>query len=785
MDPFSVFGGRIAVFDGAMGTMLQNAGLAPGEAPEILNYRNAQAVEEVHRAYISAGADVITTNTFGANRIKLERVGLGVAETYKKAVAIARAAAGKAGRKIIVAADVGPTGVLLPPLGDADFEKAVSVYAECAKAAEAAGADILLFETMSNLYECKAAVIAARENCSLPVAVSVTFDEGGRMLTGADAECAAVYLSGLGADAIGVNCGLGPDAIFPIAKIICENCGTPVFVNANAGMPVISGGKTYYRETPERFFAFAKDLAAIGVNAVGGCCGTDPKHIESVKKALDGALALKRGNKPLAVCSGTKVYRFGEKTAVIGERLNPTGKKLLKAALNSGDTAYVMREASSQESAGADLLDVNAGLPGIDEPKVLCDMIRAVQSVCDLPLQIDSASPEALARAVRIYNGVPVINSVSGKEEVLKDVLPIMKKYGGAAVALLLDDGGIPQSPEGRIAIADKIITRAESEGIDSSRLIFDALTMTVATDKNNGETTLECVEKLAKTGRMTVLGVSNISYGMPDRDRINASFLGAAIDKGLTAAIINPSSPHTNAVFASPSPHGEFRFEFAEEDTAYALPSYGEKAITLIEAIRRGLPSEAGTAAKAELESGKKPLEVIDGSIIPALNALGDDYEQKRVFLPRLLSGAEAAKAAFGAISLAVGDGNNEGAPTVVFATVRGDIHDIGKNIVVTLLRNYGFNVVDLGKDVPPETVLEAAKDSGAYLVGLSALMTTTLPAMSETVELIHRELPKVKVMVGGAVLTQEYADAMNADFYGSDAISAVRYAEKLRDRK
>lgn len=778
---FSIFTSRPAVFDGAMGTMLQNVSLGAGEPPEVLNFREPLKVRAVHEAYINAGADVITTNSFGSNRIKLAESGLDAAETMKKAVAIAREAADNAGRRVLVAADVGPTGKLMRPLGELDFETARDAFAECAISASEAGADFLLFETMSDLYECKAAVIAARESCNLPVAVSVTFDGCGHMLTGADAECAAVYLSGLGVDAIGVNCGIGPDAMEFIARTICKYCDTPVFVNANAGMPVMIDGKTFYRETPRRFADFARTLVGFGVNAVGGCCGTTPEHISAIRSALDGEeISNREPELSPACCSGTRVYRFGKETAVIGERLNPTGKAALKNALREGDMSYVAAEASAQEAQGASLLDVNAGLPDIDESAVLPQMVEAVQSVTDLPLQLDSANPESLERAARIYNGIPVINSVSGKRDSLESVLPVIKKYGALAVALLLDENGIADDADGRLLVADEIIKTAEEAGISRRRLLCDALTMTIATDPKNGEKTLDCVKKLHDSGLMTVLGVSNISYGMPDRERINASFLGAAINRGLTAAIINPASDTAKLVIKDPSECKDFVYDPNEHENESTATNVACE-LTLFDAVFRGLAGESKRLAQSELDSGKKPMDIIETSLIPALNALGDGYERKEIFLPRLLGGADAAKAAFAVINQSSSDGGKKSGLTVVMATVKGDIHDIGKNIVVTLLKNYGFTVIDLGKDVPPERVLESARESGAKLVGLSALMTTTVPAMAETVELIHNELPGVRVMVGGAVLTQEYADAMHADFYGSDAMSAVKFAQSV----
>lgn len=782
MNPFSYFRDRHAVFDGGMGTMLQQKGLKAGALPETMNFDAPDAVTEIHEKYIKAGADIISTNSFGANELKLDGTGLDPDKTVEKAVLLARAAADKADRRVFVAADFGPTGKLFAPSGELTFEDACNAFGRAAKAAEKAGADLIFFETMSDLYECKAAVLGARESCSLPIAVSVTFDETGHTLTGADADCVCVYLCGLGADAIGINCGLGPDLMEPIAKKLAAISTVPVIVNANAGLPVIENGKTVFKVGAERFFEFASSLCDHGVFAVGGCCGTTPLHISAVAEALK--------NKPYcgpkqtvlsAVCSGSRAFFFGNKTAVIGERLNPTGKPKLKEALKTGNTDYICREAVSQEQSGANLLDINTGLPGIDESAAMVTSIRAAQSVSTLPLVLDSANPAVLENAIRIYDGIPVVNSVNGKKESMEQVLPLIKKYGGMPVCLLLDENGIPETAAGRLEIADRILSSAEEHGIPKEKLVFDALTMTVATDKKNGDTTLECVEKLTKAGLFTVLGVSNISFGLPNRDRVNAMFLGAAINRGLSAAIINPASECAKTVLADPKSCGDFSVEEIEFDSAPADPAKRSE-LTLYEAVFCGL-SDSASELTAELLKTLSPLEIIESRLIPALNALGDGYGKKQLFLPRLLGGASAAKAAFSVLNSELSKNSSaKKGMDIVVATVQGDIHDIGKNIVATLLSNYGFSVTDLGKDVSPQTVVETVKSINAPLVSLSALMTTTVPAMEETVRLLKQECPACKVMVGGAVLTKEYARSMGADFYGEDAISAVRYAMTVK---
>ncbi len=776
----NIFGKKILVFDGAMGTMLQKAGLGIGKLPETMNSENPEAVKDIHKAYINAGADVISSNSFSSNFEKLSPYGMNPFEETYRAVSLAKQAVEESGKNVFVAADLGPTGKLMSPLGDYPFESAVFAYTDAVKGAEKAGADLVFFETFSDLYECKAAVTAVKTYTKLPVAVSLTFDESGRTLTGADAETVAVYLSSLGVDAIGVNCGLGPDAMESIAIDLAKYSGLPVIVNANAGLPKIDeNGETYFDVSAERFESFAKSLWQKGIFGVGGCCGTTPEYIKAVSKAIKDKDRVILGKpKEIAVCSGNRTYKFGKKTAVIGERLNPTGKPKLKEALKSGNLDYLCAEAIAQEQAGADILDVNVGIPEIDETEVLPKVVLALQKVTSLPLQLDSANPEALYQASRIYNGIPIINSVNGKDDNLKAVLPTVKKCGGVAVALLLDEKGIPDEPSGRLEIAEKIIKTAKEYEIPSNRFLFDALTMTVATDEKSGEKTLECVKKLSEKGLMTALGVSNISFGMPNRDAINASFLGAAISRGLTGAIINPSSENMKLVINDKSPNPDFSFSYEESQTIQTQTE--KKEMALFEAVYSGLSGKSKELAKKLLET-EPPLSVIENHLVPALNALGEGYEQKKIFLPRLLGGAEAAKTAFKEINSVLSTESQENGAKIVMATVQGDIHDIGKNIVSTLLSNYGFCVIDLGKDVPPQKVLESAIEHNAKIVGLSALMTTTVPAMAETVKLIKEKRPEIKVMVGGAVLTEEYAQTMGADFYGVDAMASVRYAQSI----
>ncbi len=781
---FQKFAKENLVFDGAMGTMLQKSGLLSGELPENMNIRNKEAVLEIHRAYIKAGARVISSNSFGANKAKLAPFGLDSGKITEIAVQIAREAADESENEVYVAADFGPTGKLMPPLGDFSFEEAVESFKDSVIAAEKAGADFIFFETFSDLYECKAAIIAAKENTSLPVAVSLTFDESKRTLTGADVKTVATYLSALGVDAVGVNCGLGPDLMEPIAIELAKESGLPVIVNANAGLPKIDkDGNTYFDVPPQRFYSFAKSLAENGVFAVGGCCGTNPDYINQVALGIKDANPKRLPKKEeFAVCSGTRTFVFGEKTALIGERLNPTGKPKLKEALKNNNLDYLCGEAVGQQAYGAHILDLNVGIPDVDEEVILKDALLAVQKVCDLPLQLDSANPKALEKAARVYNGIPIINSVSGKEEILETVLPIVKKYGGMVVALLLDDVGIPATAKGRLAIAEKIIARAEEMGISRHRILFDSLTMTVATDAESGEKTLNCVEVLSKMGLKTVLGVSNISFGMPNRDSINASFLGAARARGLSSAIINPASENMRLAINDSNPQRDFVFSYEDSGEASAHTEKGE--LSLYDAVFLGLSAKAKEAAE-KLSAEKSPMEIIDNHLIPALNALGKGYEEKTLFLPRLLGGAEAAKTAFSVLNNLRKTETTESGDRIriIMATVKGDIHDIGKNIVSTLLSNYGFEVLDMGKDVSPQAILDFAIENKVKMVGLSALMTTTVPAMAETVKLLKANAPEIKVMVGGAVMTAEYAKEMGADFYGEDAMAAVKFATSFRD--
>lgn len=762
----------IQFFDGSMGTMLQSAGLAAGELPELLNITGSEKVLAVHRAYAAAGSEYITTNTFGANRLKIKEP----EEIIRAGVRLAKST----GKK--VALDIGPTGKLLKPMGELNFEEAVDIFAQMINAGKD-GSDIVLIETMSDTYEIKAAVLAAKENCALPVFVTMIFDEKGRLLTGADVKTAVTMLEGLGVDAIGFNCGLGPAETLPLVEEIRKWTSLPVIVQPNAGLPESVNGKTVYNVSPADFARDMKKAADIGVSYLGGCCGTTPEHIKAMIEACRNIPANVPEKKAYSfVSSYSKTVALGKKPVIIGERINPTGKKLFKEALRRNDIEYIIKEGLTQTDAGAHILDVNVGLPEIDEVKMMETAVKSLQGVIPAPLQIDTSNIAALERALRIYNGKPMINSVNGKAENMKAVFPLAKKYGGIVVCLCLDENGIPQSAEGRVKIAEKIINTAAEYGIEKKDLIVDALTMTISTDSSNGKETLKAVDYIRNTlGVNTVLGVSNISFGLPKRDAINTAFFTLALQSGLSAGIINPNSQSMMNAYYSFNALSGLDENCTEYINSVTVPEQSAPAgeTTLHTAIVKGIKEDAAKCA-AELLKTMDSLDVINNFIIPALDEVGDGFEKNRIFLPQLLMSADSAKAAFDVIKekLVLSGKKEESGQKIVLATVHGDIHDIGKNIVKVLLSNYGFDVIDLGKDVPEEDVLKAVQESGAKLVGLSALMTTTVPAMERTIELLHKNTD-AKVIVGGAVLTQAYADMIHADHYAKDAMETVRLAQ------
>ncbi len=769
------------IFDGAMGTELQKMGLFPGELPETWNIIHPERVASVHRAYFAAGADIVCTNTFGANLLKFEKDEL--KSIIEAAVRIAKneAPSGK-----FVALDIGPLGKMLAPFGDLPFERAVEIFSETVKLGAAAGVDMIALETFADTYEIKAAMLAVKENCDLPVLASCAYDATGHVMTGGDAAAMVALLEGLGADMIGANCGVGPDLILPTAKALVEYASVPVMIKANAGLPKIVDGKTVFTVTPEDFARDAKALAELGVSALGGCCGTTPEHIRATVAAIKDipCTPVEHKNTTL-VSSYSHAVTLGDTPKLIGERINPTGKKLLKEALRTGDISYILSQGANQAEAGAHILDVNVGLPEIDETEMMCRVLSELQSVLDLPLQIDTSYPATMESAARIYNGKPLLNSVNGKKESMEAVFPIAKKYGGVVVGLTLDENGIPDTVEGRTAIAERIINTAAEYGIDKKNIIIDPLTLTVATDKNAANVTLAAMKMInEKLGVATCLGVSNVSFGLPAREKINSVFFSLALNSGLDAAIMNPSSEAMMnsyrsflALTGNDEACAEY-IEFASASTAEDNAPVGD--ITLFDAILKGLSAKASELTTEALKA-RDVMSIINEILVPALDKVGEGFASGRVFLPQLLISAEAAKAAFSVIKSSMTSENVAKKDKIILATVRGDIHDIGKNIVASLLENYNYEVIDLGRDVAPEAVVAAAKAHGVRLVGLSALMTTTVPSMEETIKAIRAELPDCKVMVGGAVLTQDYADMIGADHYSPDAMDSVRYAEEI----
>lgn len=780
-------GKRILFFDGGMGTLLQEQGLQAGELPETWNLKNPEPIIQIHKAYLAAGADIILANTFGANRFKygedLEKIVTAGVANAKKAVA-------ESGKKAYVALDIGSTGKLLKPMGTLDFEEAVGVFAEIIRVGEKAGADLILIETMSDTYELKAAVLAAKENSALPIMATVIFDESKKMLTGASPQVVVSLLEGLGVDALGINCGLGPKQMKEIVKELLKYASIPVIVNPNAGLPRSENGKTVFDVGAEEFAEDMEEIVTMGAWFAGGCCGTTPAHIQAmVEKCKEITPVPITPKNYTFVTSYSTAVELGGRPVIIGERINPTGKSKFKQALRDHNIDYILEEGVKQEDSGAHILDVNVGLPEIDEAAMMETIVYELQSIMPIPLQIDTTNMEAMERALRIYNGKPMINSVNGKAEIMEQVFPLVKKYGGVVVGLALDEDGIPDTTEGRLAIAEKIYQTGEKYGISRKDIVIDALVMTMSTNNESAKITLDTVKEITARGGKTVLGVSNISFGLPQRELINAAFFTMAMNNGLSAGIINPNAKAMRQAYDTFCVLGGYDVQcmnyienYAVTDAPNAVAKPAAAKLNLTDSIIKGLKDQAYRATEEELKT-KEPMEIINGELVPALDVVGQGFEKGTMFLPQLLMSAEAAKAGFEAIRQYVqshGEAQEKKA-TIVIATVKGDIHDIGKNIVKVLLENYGYEVIDLGKDVPPEKIVETVVDKHAPLVGLSALMTTTVVNMEESIKELHKEAPWCKIMVGGAVLTQEYADMIGADFYGKDAMQSVYYAERL----
>jgi len=776
---------NIAYLDGAMGSLLQQQGLGPGELPERWNISHPDVITAIHKAYFDAGSNIVCTNTFGANALKFDD---GQLESIIKA---AVKNANKARETSIgtqpkfVALDIGPVGKLLKPYGDLDFEDAVEIYAKTVRIGAACGVDLIFIETMSDSYDTKAALLAAKENCDLPVFVSNAYGEDGKLMTGATPAAMVAMLEGMGADAIGANCSLGPKQLRRVVNEYLEYASVPVLLKPNAGLPRSESGKTVYDVSADEFAWAMAEFIDTGVRIAGGCCGTTPEYIAAVCKETAGFTpkAITPKDRTL-ISSYTHAVEFGDAPILIGERINPTGKKRLKQALRENDLNYILGEGIAQQEKGVHVLDVNVGLPEIDEASVLPEICFQLQAIIDLPLQIDTVNVLAMENALRRYNGKAMINSVSGREDVMAQIFPLVKKYGGLTVCLTLDENGIPATAEERVKIAQKIIERAKEYGINKKDLIFDTLAMTVSTDAGAARQTLKALNIIKnRLGCHTSLGVSNVSFGLPNRDCITAAFFTMALENGLSAAIMNPNSAEImKACYSFKALSGQDANceEYIENIGKYiADVPKAEMAFDsdLQHAIVKGLKEQAGAIAVKLLET-EDPLEIVSKQIIPALDIVGQGFENKMMFLPQLLMSAEASQSAFEQIKEKMSGTSAVNKGKFVIATVQGDIHDIGKNIVKLILENYGFDVYDLGKDVPPERIAEEVIQQKAPLVGLSALMTTTVPAMAATIKLLREKAPWAKIVVGGAVLTQEYADAIGADYYAKDAMATVRYS-------
>lgn len=771
------------ILDGGFGTELQKRGMKPGETSEIMNFQREDDVYAIHRSYIEAGADIINANTFGANRLKLAKTHYTTAEVVGKALSIAKRAA--EGTDTLVALDIGPTGQLLEPAGTLAFEDAYDIFREIIEAGKDL-ADIIFIETMTDLYEIKAALLAAKENCDLPVFTFMSFEKNGRTFTGTLPSAAAMTLTGLGADAVGVNCSLAPDELYNIVGEMMRYTDLPIMVKANAGLPDPATGA--YSVSAEQYVNDCIKYTEMGVKIFGGCCGTSPEYISGLKAMLASHTPVIRGErkKTASVCSYANTVDI-TCPKIIGERINPTGKKLFKEALKNNDINYILNQALEQVDAGADILDVNVGLPEIDEKDMMVRVVKALQGITDLPLQIDSTKPEVIEAALRVYNGKAIVNSVNGEAAVMERILPIVKKYGAAVVGLTLDENGIPPKAGQRVAIAERIMKTAMQYGIPREDVFIDCLTLTVSTEQKAVYETLKAVRAVKQElGLHTVLGVSNISFGLPTRELINSTFLSIAMECGLDLPIINPNiTAMSGAVFAYRvlAAHDENAVQFIERfggETA-KKPTAPKAEVTLSYAIEKGLDKDAELLTKQKLEAGADSMDIVNNELIPALDRAGDDFGKNKIFLPQLILSANAAQACFAAIKAAMSGENRISKGKIVLATVKGDIHDIGKNIVKTLLENYGYTVIDLGKDVPEQKVVDAAIEHDVKLVGLSALMTTTLGAMERTIKLLRESGHDCKVVVGGAVLTQDYADAIGADCYAKDAKDTVDFAKKV----
>ena len=779
-------GKELLFFDGGMGTLLQKEGLKPGELPENWNIEKKDVIQSIHRSYYEAGSNILLTNTFGANTVKYHDQAYTLKQIVNAAVENVKSVVEDA----IVALDVGPTGKLLKPMGDLEFEAAYDAFKEVMIYGEQAGVDLIHIETMSDTYEVKAAVLAAKENTSLPVFATLIFDDRGKLLTGGDVPSVVALLEGLRVDALGINCGMGPEQMLPILKEIVQYTSLPIIVKPNAGLPKQRDGQTYYDVTPEKFAAALTEIVQNGACVIGGCCGTTPEHIRAMVDACKDMKIVKPTYKQATLVSSYgKAVEIGDKPVVIGERINPTGKSKFKQALKDHDIDYILKEALTQQDKGAHILDVNVGLPDIDEVSMMQKAVTEIQGITNLPLQIDTVNVKALEAAMRIYNGKPMVNSVNGKQESMDAIFPLVKKYGGVVVGLTLDENGIPETAEGRVAIAGKIIEEAKKYGIDKKDIVIDVLTLTISSEPNSAKATLDALRMVREQfGVRTVLGVSNISFGLPNRPIINSYFYTMAMQSGLSAGIVNPSSDammrayYSYCALMGYDQNCRVYIEQCGQQIENKITPQANATMNLQTVIEKGLKEEAYALVK-DLVQNQKPLDIIQEYLIPALDNVGKGFENGTIFLPQLLMSAEAAKQAFEVLKENMSSEGEQDIKKekIVLATVKGDIHDIGKNIVKVLLQNYSFDVIDLGKDVSAERIVDTVLEQNVQLVGLSALMTTTVVSMEECIKLLREKAPDCKVMVGGAVLNQEYADMIGADFYGKDAMQSVYYAQKV----
>ena len=793
-----LFQGDFLILDGAMGTMLQKKGMELGTIPETLNILKPEWIVDIHRSYIEAGSQVVYANTFGANRYKMEASGYSVQELIGAAIANAKKAA--EGTECKVALDLGPIGQLLEPTGNLTFEEAYDIFKEEIEAAK--GADLIVVETMTDLMETKAAVLAAKENTDLPVICTMTFEENRRTFTGCSVGAMCLTLEGLGIDAVGVNCSLGPNELVPIVEEIAKWTEIPIVVKPNAGLP--DPVTNLYDVGPEDFAEDCMKMVEMGACVLGGCCGTTPDYIRALKERLAQRKRIQVQNeKVLSICSPLKTVVVSE-PRIIGERINPTGKKRFKQALVENDMDYILSQAIEQIDGGADILDVNVGHPEIDEKEMMIRTVKALQSIVDVPLQIDSTKPEVIEAALRVYNGKPIVNSVNGEDAVLDKILPVVAKYGAAVIGLTLDENGIPPTAEGRVEIAKKIMNRAMEYGVKKENIIIDCLVLTVSAEQKAAQETLKALHTVkTELGLRTVLGVSNISFGLPNREMINKAFLTMALDQGLDLPIMNPNVPamvwaiKTYKVLAAYDENSMDYIDYCNNNPievsvgkpaeVKSVPegkvSLGSpKADAILRAMETGMKADGKNLTK-ELLQEQDAMEIINGILIPALDVVGDKFEKGKIFLPQLILAADVAKECFEAIKgfLAENGAASELKGKIIVATVKGDIHDIGKNIVKVILENYGYDVIDLGRDVDPMLVVNTAIEQEVHLVGLSALMTTTLGSMEETIQLLRQHNVDCKVMVGGAVLTPDYAIKIGADYYAKDAKMSADIAKEV----